>query len=279
MKFLIIGFGSIGRRHFRNLLSLDEKDILFYRTNSSTLSDQEIEGYPLETDLKAALAHHPDAVIIANPTALHLDAAIPAARQGCHILLEKPVSHTRERIQEVKDALRQGGGKVLVGYQFRYHPNLIQIKGLLDANYIGRPLSFRSHWGEYLPDWHPWEDYRLSYSARKDLGGGVILTLCHGFDYLRWLLGEGKVHGSVVGTANSLEIDVEDSAEIILEFGNQIIGSMHLNYTQIPGKHTLEIAGTKGSIFWDYYQNTVQAHQLTTGGEADLRDFLLPSGF
>ena len=87
------------------------------------------------------------------------------------------------------------------------------------------------------------------------------------------------MHGSVVGTANSLEIDAEDSAEILLEFGDQIIGSMHLNYTQIPGKHTLEIVGTKGSIFWDYYRNTVQAHQLSLGGELISEIFSCPQDF
>src|SRR4030042_4849275 len=94
MKFLIAGFGSIGRRHFRNLLELGERDILFYRTHRSTLADDELAGFPVETDLRAALAYKPEAVIIANPTALHLDVAIPAARCGCHLLLEKPISHS-----------------------------------------------------------------------------------------------------------------------------------------------------------------------------------------
>src|SRR5512140_1907619 len=93
MKFLIAGYGSIGRRHMRNLLALGQKDILLYRTHRSTLTEEELAGFTVETDLRAALDYHPDAVIISNPTALHLDVAIPAARQGCHILMEKPVAH------------------------------------------------------------------------------------------------------------------------------------------------------------------------------------------
>jgi predicted dehydrogenase len=279
MKFLIIGFGSIGRRHFRNLRALGENDILFYRTANSTLPGDEIAGYPVERDLDSALAHKPDGVIVANPTALHLDAAIPAAWQGCHILLEKPISHTRERIPELVRAVKEQGSKILVGYQFRYHPNLLQIKQLLADQYIGRPLSFRSHWGEYLPDWHPWEDYRQSYSAREDLGGGVILTLCHNFDYLRWLFGEGDVLWSILGYDSDLEIEAEDTAEIGLEFGDRIIGSLHLNYTQIPPRHTLEIVGTRGSISWDYHQNTVQAHRKMCSGELESQLFSCPDGF
>jgi len=124
MKFLIAGFGSIGRRHLRNLLALGERDILLLRSNKSTLPEDEIAQFPVETSLEAALGHHPDAVIISNPTALHLDVAIPSAEAGCAILLEKPVSHSMERAEEFRTAVSRGGAKVLVGFQFRFHPTL-----------------------------------------------------------------------------------------------------------------------------------------------------------
>ena len=121
MKILIAGLGSIGRRHLRNLLALGERNILLFRTHRSTLPDEELAGFPVETDLAAALAHKPDALIISNPTSLHLDIAIPAARAGCHLFLEKPISHSLERIDELQEAVQQGGGQVFVGFQFRYH--------------------------------------------------------------------------------------------------------------------------------------------------------------
>src|SRR4030067_1285470 len=148
MKFLIAGLGSIGRRHFHNLLALGERDILLYRTHHATLPDDELAGFPVETDLRAALAYQPDAVIISNPTALHLDIAIPAAQCGCHILLEKPVSHSMARLEELEQAVHQNGVKVLVGFQFRFHPGLLQVKCLMDEDAIGEPLSVRAHWGE-----------------------------------------------------------------------------------------------------------------------------------
>ena len=186
MKTLVVGFGSIGRRHLNNLRALGETDFVLLRSNRSTLPDDEIKNIPVETNIDAALSHNPDAVIIANPTALHLDVAIPAAKAGCSILMEKPVSHSMERAEEFKNALYTGGGKVLVGFQFRYHPGLKQARVWVDTGRIGDVVSFRAHWGEYLPDWHPWEDYRKSYSARSDLGGGVVNTLSHPMDYLRW---------------------------------------------------------------------------------------------
>jgi predicted dehydrogenase len=279
MKFLIVGFGSIGRRHFHNLLSLGEKDIYFYRTHQSTLEDIELADYQVETDLKSALAQEPDAIIIANPSAYHLDVAIPAAQQGCHILLEKPISHSMSRVEEFSKAVQESGSRVLVGFQFRYHPDLIKIKELLDNKNIGRVLSFRSHWGEYLPNWHPWEDYRESYAARNDLGGGVLLTLCHNFDYLRWLFCETRVHSALLGYNSGLGIEVEDTAEVSLVCDHEVQGSLHLNFTQKPGKHYLEIIGSRGSIYWDYYQNQVILYTFNPAGELNTKIFSTPDGF
>ena len=260
MKILIAGFGSIGRRHFRNLLTLGEKDFLFLRSGRSTLVDCEIAQYPVETDIDSALSHRPDAVIIANPTALHLDVAIPAAEAGCHIFLEKPISNSSERVEILEKALQRGGGNVFVGFQFRFHPGLIKIKKLLSQKILGKPLSIRAHWGEYLPGWHPWEDYREGYSARKDLGGGVVLTLCHPLDYLRWLLGEVDTLWAVLGKDSNLDLEVEDSAEIGLVFHQGVVGSVHLNYNQRPPAHHLELVCSKGTIKWDNENGVVYVY-------------------
>ena len=239
MKILIAGFGSIGRRHFRNLAALGEDDIFFLRSGRSTLPDEEIDRFPVETDLNPALELQPEAVIVANPTALHMDVAIPAAKAGCHLFLEKPISHSLDGLDDLENAVKQGGGQVLMGFQFRFHPGLQVIKDLLSNEDVGEPLSVRVHWGEYLPDWHPWEDFRKSYSARKDLGGGVVLTLCHPLDYLRWLLGEVQALWAFLGTKSALNLDVDDVAEIGLRFDNGVIGSIHLDYHQRPAAHLL----------------------------------------
>lgn len=252
MKILIAGMGSIGRRHLRNLLTLGEDDVLLYRTHLSTLSDEELASFPVETDLGAALAHHPDAVIIANPTALHLAVAIPAANAGCHLLLEKPVAAELDhQVADLQTAVEGAGVETLVGFQFRFHPVLIKVKALLDSGAVGRPLSFRGHWGEYLPGWHPWEDYRQGYAARQDLGGGVVNTLCHPLDYVRWLFGEVKSLCALTGQVSDLALDVEDVAEIVLTFSNGVIGSLHLDYFQRPPAHWLEITASGGHIRWN----------------------------
>lgn len=251
MKFLIAGYGSIGRRHMQNLLALGERDIVLYRSNRSTLPMDELEGYTIETDLRAALAHRPDAVIVSNPTALHLDVAIPAAESGAHLLIEKPISHSMRHIPELERALIRGGGQALTAFQFRWHPTLKLAKQILSDGVIGDVSSVRVHWGEYLPGWHPWEDYRKSYSARPELGGGVVLTLCHPFDYLRWLLGEVKSLYAMTGRQGGLGLEVEDTAEISLRFAAGTLGSVHLDYVQRPGSHRMEFIGTKGTLTWN----------------------------
>jgi predicted dehydrogenase len=250
-KFLIAGLGSIGRRHLRNLLALGERDITLLRSHRSTLPDDELAGLPVETDLRRALDRKPDAVIIANPTSLHLDVAIPAAEAGCHILLEKPISHSFDRVDELEKTLQRGGGKVLVGFQFRFHPALQRAAELLSEDAIGRVLSFRAQYNEYLPGCHPWEDYRQGYAARAEMGGGVILTFCHPLDYLRWLLGEVDSLWAFVDRLSDLELSAEDAAEIGLRFTSGAMGSLHLGYNQQPPAHWLEIVGTQGTLRWN----------------------------
>lgn len=288
MKFLIAGLGSIGRRHFRNLISLGEQDIVLLRTRKATLPDAELEGYPVETDIQGALRKYkPDAVIVANPTSMHLDIAIPAAEAGSHILLEKPVSNSLERLGTLQQAAQKSGSKILVGFQFRYHPTLNKARELIQEGALGKILTVHAHWGEYLPQWHPWEDYRQSYAARADLGGGVIVTLTHPLDYLRFLIGEVESLWSFHGHISPLEVEVEDVAEIGLKFKNGAIGGVHLNYVQRPPVHKLEIVGTTGTLRWDNVDGLLHFYRMSVpfgsysdvAPDAVIESFSLPEAF
>lgn len=262
MKYLIAGLGSVGRRHMRNLISLGEKDIILLRTRKATLPDDELADYPVETDINEAIKKHkPDAVIVSNPTAFHLDIAIPAAQAGCTILLEKPISNSMERIDELQSAVQKNNAKVLLAFQFRFHPSLIKAKELILNGEIGKVISANVHFGEYLPAWHPWEDYRISYAARADMGGGVVATQCHSLDYLPWLVGE-KVESVFGYTAklSDLEINVEDTAKIALRFANGALGSLHLDFNQQPPEHHFTIVGTNGTIKWNLADGGVKIY-------------------
>jgi len=263
MKYLIAGLGSVGRRHMRNLVALGETDIVLYRTHKATLPDDELAGYPVETNLAEALKKHkPDAVIVSNPTSLHLDVAIPAAEAGCAILLEKPISGSMERLDVLQSAVKKSGSKVLVAFQFRFHPGMVKVRQLIEDGEIGRVVSANVHFGEYLPAWHPWEDYRKGYAARSDMGGGVVATQCHSLDYLPWLVGK-KVE-SVWGFAaklSDLEVDADDTAKIALRFEGGALGSLHLDYNQQPPEHEFRIIGTNGTIKWNLVDGAARIYR------------------
>lgn len=273
---LIAGFGSIGRRHLRNLRALGHKKFVLYRTGNSTLPDDEISGIPVEYDLTKALAHKPVATIVANPTALHMSVALAAAKAGSHLFVEKPISHTLDGVEDLRRKVAGSGLIVLVGFQFRFHPGLRLVKSLLEKNVIGPVVSVSAHWGEYLPGWHPGEDYRQSYSASAELGGGVLLTLCHPFDYLRFLLGDVTSVSAQQSRSGGLKIDVEDSADVLLRFKNGAIGNVHLDYIERPADHYIQIIGQNGIIHWDNSDGLVKWYSQE---QRKWKKFPVPKGF
>lgn len=263
-RIMIAGFGSIGRRHLRNFRELEVEEVIVYRTGKSTLPTDELKGAQVEFDLDAALSHKPDAVVIANPTAYHLPVALAAAKAGCHLLLEKPISHTLEGVEELRQIVTEKQLTVLVGFHYRFNPGLNRVRRILSEGGIGEIVNAHVHWGEYMPGWHPWEDYRDSYAARPELGGGVLLTLCHPFDYLRWLVGEITAVASFKGFHGGLDIPVEDSADTLLQFQNGATGHVHLDYVQRPGTHTLKIVGRTGKLGWSNEDGTVRHYRVET---------------
>jgi len=289
MKILIAGLGSIGRRHFRNLLALGVRDLVLVRKNLSTLPDDELQGYPVESEIESAIQKHkPDGVVIANPTSQHLVSALPAIRAGLPVLLEKPISDSLDQVNEVRQAILANRAKVLVGFQFRYHPTIQKAREIIQQGGIGQILSAHAHWGEYLPNWHPWENYQESYAARKDLGGGVAVTLTHPIDYLRFILGEiAEVH-AFHGHVSSLQLrNVEDVVEIGLRFANGAIGGAHMNYFQRPTSHHFEIIGSAGTLRWDNSDGILTYFAMPDPfGEINVnptpavtKTYLLPQGF
>lgn len=263
MSFLLVGFGSIGRRHLRNLQTLGYDDISVYRTGKSTLPTDELDNITVYYDLDEALAQQPTATIIANPSSLHIPTALKAAQAGSHLFLEKPVSHNLEGVEALQQIVAEKNLITFVGFQLRFHPALQQVKQWLDAGEIGQVVNVQSTWSEYLPDWHPWEDYRQSYSAREDLGGGVTLTLCHPLDYLYWLFGD-VTHISANLGYRGLDIKADDTADINLTFTSGVLGNVHLDYLGRPPELWLNIIGTEGRIKWDNADSTARLYRPKT---------------
>lgn len=282
-KALFCGLGSIGQRHLRNLRTLcgDSVEVLAYRTRGASpvlnpnmtvraAADQLEQVYNVRSfkDLDAALAEQPDVVFITNPNVFHLPVAIAAARAGCHLFIEKPLSHSLDGVDEL---VRLVEGKKLVafvGYQFRFHPGLKLIKRMLDEGRLGNLVGAHIVNGEYLPDWHPYEDYRNTHPARRGLGGGSLRIQTHEIDYALWLFGMPRQVFAVGGHVTRLEVDVEDSVSILLHCEPQskpLPVHIHLDYVQRPPQRVCEVVGDAGKVRFDYYADQLIFHDHASG--------------
>jgi len=158
-----------------------------------------------------------------------------------------------DQVAEIVELAIQRERILQVGFMMRFHPCLVEIRRWINEGLIGRLISIRSVWGEFLPDWHPWEDYRESYAARVDLGGGPALTLSHDIDVVVWLAGRAKKLIAIENRSSDLEVETEHGIDVLIEFQNSITANINLNYYQKPPKRQLEICGTEGFIHFDYY--------------------------
>ncbi len=277
MKVLFCGLGSIGQRHLRNLRTVlgPELDVIAYRSGRESPvlnADMTVRsGVTLEThygirsfnNLDEALSEQPEVAFITNPNTLHLPVALAAARAGCHLFIEKPISNSPVGINDLVNTVERNGLVAFVAYQFRFHPGLRLMKSLIEEKALGRLASVHVVNGEYLPDWHPYEDYRETHAARRVLGGGCLSIQTHEVDYAMWLFGMPKRVFAVGGHLSDLEVDVEDSVSMLLECedqGRPVPVHIHLDYLQRPPQRICEIVGDAGKARYDYYASTVEIH-------------------
>ncbi len=282
MKALFVGLGSIGQRHLRNLKKIlgDSVEILAYRVLREVpmLNDQlqVVEGRSIKDqydilefdDLNKALAEKPDIVFVTNPGSLHIEVARKAAEAGCHLFIEKPLGTDEEGVDELIELVERKRLVALVAYQLRFHPGLQQIYAWLKEERIGQLIFANLILGEYLPGFHPYEDYRIGCSAVKGLGGGVILSQIHEFDYALWLFGKPRRIFTVGGKLSNLEIDTEDTASTLMECqcnGKTFPVSLTLDFLRSPPHRTCTIVGDQGNIVWDYHGKSVVLHSRVTG--------------
>ena len=262
MRFIILGAGSVGRRHLGNAVSLGHEVVAVCDPDPRRLREaKDIVPSALLAEHEAdGLDEAADAALICSPTALHVEQARHAIGCGLHVFVEKPLSHTLECTEDLIREASAGDRVVLVGCNLRFFPSLQLVKRLLEEGRIGRPLSARAQCGYYLPFWHPASDYRNGYSANQAAGGGVILDSVHEFDYLRWLFGKVTEVFCYAGKVSDLEIDTEDHAEILIRFASGMTANVHLDYLQRTYRRSCEFIGEDGVIVWDYIGQTVSLY-------------------
>lgn len=265
MRFLVVGGGSIGTRHMRNLKRLGFDEITVCDTQPARLKQLHDEfGVSTLTDLQAALKVEPTVTFITTPTSQHIPIALAAARVGSHLFIEKPLSHTLEGIDELLEIVRAKNLVSLVGCNMRFHHGPATIKRVLHENVVGPVVTALLDAGQYLPDWHPDRDYRQEYSANRSGGGGVILDGIHEIDYARWLFGEVEEVFCYGGKLSNLEIDTEDCVNILMKFSAGFSAHIHLDYIQRAYSRSCKVIGEEGTIVWDITQGAVRLFSAST---------------
>jgi len=279
LKILFCGLGSIGQRHLRNTITIlgENVELLAYRKrNDSPVLNADMSvrenavlanEYPLTefTDLQEALNQKPDVVFITNPNTEHLKTAIEAAKHGCHLFIEKPVSHSMAGITELTALVEAKKLKVFVAYQFRYHPAMKQIQDWLNQGLLGSLLSSHIVNAEYLPHWHPYEDYAKTHPVWTSLGGGCYNIQTHELDYALWLFGNPTDVFAIGGKRSNLAGDAADTVDVQMRMhhnNKEFAVHVHLDYLQWPHKRYFEVIGDAGKIEFDYYSNELNLYLL-----------------
>ncbi len=257
MRFLIIGGGSIGKRHLKNLLSLGQDAAVCEPDQKRAQEIAASFKVPVFLTLEAALKEKFDAGLVTNPNSYHIPTALQVARSGLHLFIEKPLSHSLDGVDELISLVAEKKLKTLIGCNWKFQKSFRLMKQMIDSGEIGRILSFTVISGWYLPDWHPWEDYRKGYSANRSMGGGVLLDT-HEFDYLQWFLGRIKKLVCFTGKYSRLEMDTEDIANLTLELDDRIIGSLHIDYIQHPNRRMYQFYGERAAMEWSFQEKRIK---------------------
>ena len=275
-RFLIVSLGSIGARHLRNLRHLEpEAEIAVLRRPSSASQAVEHADHVIHS-LQEAIAFAPLAAVIASPAPQHIPFATRLAEAGVHLLIEKPLSSDIDGCEHLIRLCRERELNLAIGYNLRFLPSLRAAREIVLSGEIGEVFSMRVEVGQYLPDWRKGVDYRQGVSARKELGGGVLLELSHEIDYSLWMFGMPATVTAIGGRSGQLECEVEDIAEIILEYNSpRRIVSMHLDMLQHRPFRRCRAVGTNGSVIWDGIADTVEVDNLQTDRAVSLPDIAL----
>lgn len=260
MKALIIGGGSIGKRHLRNFRQLGvERFVVF-----DPREDRREECRQLLPDVQTcstvdeAVTTGAEIAVICSPTVAHVDQALRCLARGIHVLLEKPIAMEPSEAETLVSALHTGGPVLMVGYNYRFSPLVREVQQILARQELGRPLFMEIFFSQYLPEWHPWEDYRAWFMSKKELGGGALLDESHAIDLARALFGEVRRTVALTGQLGDLDMSADDYAHLTVEFASGAQGVIHMDIYGRRPRRVLEVSGTTGSLTGD-----LSTHALT----------------
>ena len=273
---LVVGLGSVGARHVRIARDLLPRTKIAALRRECSGNEPAFGINACFTRLEDALEFEPDAAVIAGPASMHIDVAVPLANAGVHLLIEKPISDDSAKVNVLLDSVRKQGCTLMIGYNLRYLRSLEYFRSLIQRGVIGPTLSVRSEVGQYLPTWRPDVDYRNTVSASAALGGGVLLELSHEIDYLRWIFGEIEWVSAVLARQGNFEIDVEDTAHLVIGFAQKakeraVVGCLNMDFVRHDKTRMCTVIGESGSLRWNAVTGTVES--FARGGDEWCAEF------
>ena len=258
----MLGLGSIGHRHAANLVWLG-CDVTTFDPAGGERAPRGARVVESESEaLDAATA-----AVIASPTVLHAEQARRALERGCHVLVEKPLATDGRTAHELVELAAEVGRVLTVAMNLRFHPGPRGLRHLVAAGRIGRPLTAHFSFGYHLPEWRPETDYRTGYSARRELGGGVLLDVIHELDYAAWILGPLTEVDALLETVSDLEVDVEDVVKLNARHASGAVSSFDLDYLDHKYRRSCRIVGSAGTIEWVWSEEEVRLHRPDGGSE------------
>jgi predicted dehydrogenase len=262
LRVLVVGCGSIGKRHARVLRQIGVKTLYACdpvpEQMAAAAAETRFDG--VAGTLEEGLAFKPDAVFLCTPPALHVAQAVQAMESGCHVFTEKPLSSSLEGLRGLEALIERSGRKLMVGLCFRFHRGLLRARRMLEEGRIGRIVSIRALMGEHLPDVRP--DYRDLYLAKCN----GAFELMHDIDLAIWFAGrDARSVQAIHGGFSDIGIEAPDLVEILMEFPDRCAASVHLDFFQIPRRRQIELMGTRGTItveFASWNECTVSLYDL-----------------
>jgi predicted dehydrogenase len=274
-EVLVVGLGSIGERHVRNLVAAGHDSITVLRRHESKPRTLEGTEFRTLTNIDDAFDRNPSAVLVCLPNSMHIESLSRAVDLGATVLVEVPLAHQLDDLAQIEARQEDTGAKVLIGHNLRFHPALRAIKDCVDTGRIGQVLFSRAQFGEFLPANHEWEDYRMRYEARADLGGGAILTSIHEIDHAIWLFGPA-IAVTCVARTRELDVEVEDIAMMIIEHESGALSEIELDFIQRTYTRSLQVSGSSGSVEWHLRDDRVRLCEAESGEWTDLFRFEEP---
>jgi predicted dehydrogenase len=266
VRALVVGYGSVGRRHVDNLRACGAKELVVQRPSGAS-QPQATEGLRFVSTLAEGLACKPDLAVIASPSSAHAEALEFLLHDGVPCYVEKPPVTSAAAADRVAMALAAADGLVTItGCNLRFLPSLRRLRDRVREGLIGAPVRASFQAGQWLPDWRPGRDYRETYSAHTAHGGGVIFDLIHELDCARWMFGEFDEVRALSGKLSRLEIDSEDVACILLARRDGPLVSVSLDYVSRKPVRRYDIVGDEGTLTWD-----LGAKELTLGTPAGVQ--------